>query len=85
MKTASLTLVLCLFFGVAIAEIAECKLISKPADRLACYDNGGPSIAPKQKSGTARTPNGEQGQMIDHLAAENARLDKKISNICRGC
>ncbi|MGB9115570.1 hypothetical protein [Bradyrhizobium sp.] len=27
----------------------------------------------------------QQGQPGDLLAAENARLDAKINNICRGC
>lgn len=84
MKIVVLTLVLCLFSGAGIAK--ECKAISKATDRLACYDKATPpEIAEKQKAEPTKKPSAAQGQYIDKLAVENAHLNKKISNICRGC
>ena len=83
MKITALTLVLCGFPCIAVAQ--ECKAIPKANDRLACYDKINPPIAAKQQSATPKAPSGDQTQTIDALAVENAQLDKKISNICRGC
>jgi hypothetical protein len=85
MKILVLTLVLCSFSGAAIAQTAECRSIPKSSDRLACYDKAAPPIAKQQKSGTAIPPTADQGQFVDRLAVENAQLDAKIKNICRGC
>lgn len=76
------TFALCLISSTGMAE--ECKTISKPSTRLACYDRQFPVTAaekekmPKQKSS-------EQSKNVDRLAEENARLTKRIGNICRGC
>jgi hypothetical protein len=40
---------------------------------------------PASASSTPSTPSTQQGQSGDLLAAEIARLDAKINNICRGC
>lgn len=76
------TFTLCLISSTTLAE--ECRNISKPSTRLACYDRqfpvtlGEKEKAPKQK-------NIEQSKNVDKLAEENARLTKRIGNICRGC
>jgi hypothetical protein len=83
MKSTALILFLCGFSGAALAQ--ECRAIPKASDRLACYDKLDPPNSIKQRSAIPKSPSGDQTQMIDGLAVENARLDKKIGNICRGC
>jgi hypothetical protein len=88
MKSVALLIALCAFCGPAIAQTAECQSIPKASDRLACYDRVMPPTSkakPASASSTPSTPSTQQGQSGDLLAAENARLDAKINNICRGC
>jgi hypothetical protein len=66
---------------VAIAQ-TECSSIPKASDRLACYDKANPPIAVGKP---ARAPLPQQVNSGDALAQENALLDAKIKNICRGC
>lgn len=75
----------CAFCGPAIAQTAECQSIPKASDRLACYDKAMPPMSKAKPASASSTPSTQQGQPGDLLAAENARLDAKINNICRGC
>jgi len=81
----SLIAALCAFCGPAIAQTAECQSIPKASDRLACYDRAMPPMNRAKRASASATPSPQQGQPGDLLAAENARLDAKINNICRGC
>lgn len=69
--------------GPAIA--AECQSIPKASDRLACYDRAAPPINKVKPAAASPASPSQSGQPVDLLAAENARLDAKINNICRGC
>jgi hypothetical protein len=73
---------LCIFSDAAIAQ-TDCQSIPKASARLACYDK----ISPPGALGKPVTPKtaAESGQFVDPLAAENARTDKAVKNICRGC
>ena len=88
MKPVVLLIALCALCGPAIAQTTECQSIPKASDRLACYDR---TLPPKNMakatsaSTTPSTPSTPQGQPGDPLANENARLNAKINNICRGC
>jgi len=62
-------------------QTSECKSIPKASDRLACYDKASRS----KSAGTSQTSSSLPDQAVDPLAAENARWDAKINNICRGC
>jgi hypothetical protein len=70
---------------VSLSEAAigqtECSSVPKASDRLACYDKANPPIAGK----LAKSPTPQQVNNGDALAKENARLDARIKNICRGC
>ena len=83
MKAVALLVVLCTFCGPAIAQTSECQSIPKASDRLACYDKAA-SPAARVKPSAAPAPMAAS-QPGDVLAEENARLDAKIKNICRGC
>jgi hypothetical protein len=85
MKAVALLVVLCTFFGPAIAQASECQSITKSSDRLACYDKAAAPAARVKPSAAAPAPAASTGQAGDLLAEENARLDAKIKNICRGC
>jgi hypothetical protein len=73
---------------VAIAQTPECRLIPKASDRLACYDKAAPPTTARGPA-ASRTPavsdTPGQAPPADGLAVENAKLDAKIKNICRGC
>ena len=76
-------LVACVLCGPAIAQTNECQSIAKASDRLACYDKAAP---PSSRSKPAASPPSAPAREAGGpLAAENARLDAKINNICRGC
>ena len=79
----------------ATAQSSECSTVPKASDRLACYDRATPPTAGKKPdaSKTSASPSQaaagsdsqDQSPLADLLAAENAKLDAKIKNICRGC
>jgi hypothetical protein len=85
MKSVALLVALCAFCGPAIAQTSECQSIPKASDRLACYDKAAPPIGRSKAAATSTATPSQSGQPADLLAAENARLDAKIKNICRGC
>ena len=82
MKFAVL-LVACVLCGPAIAQTNDCQSIAKASERLACYDKAAPPTSRSKPS--ASPPSAPAREAGDPLAAENARLDAKINNICRGC
>jgi hypothetical protein len=85
MRRIGVLVALCAICGPAMAQTSECQSITKASDRLACYDRAMPPL-PKGKAPAASPVSSAQpGQFVDALAAENARLDVKINNICRGC
>jgi hypothetical protein len=85
MKSVALLIALCVYCGPAIAQTSECQSIAKASDRLACYDRAAPPTSRSKPSATPQTSLPQRDQPVDALAAENARLDAKINNICRGC
>ena len=85
MKTVALLIALCTVCGPAIAQASDCQSIPKASDRLACYDKATPPTGKAKPAAATPAPAAQSGQAIDLLAAENARLDAKIKNICRGC
>ncbi len=85
MKSVALLVALLALCGPAIAETAECQSIPKASDRLACYDKAAAPAGRVKPSAVAPAASAQPGQAADLLAEENARLDAKIKNICRGC
>ena len=77
----------------ATAQTTECSTVPKASDRLACYDRamaptaGKKPDASKTSASPSQTASDSEGQgpLADLLAVENAKLDAKIKNICRGC
>jgi hypothetical protein len=85
MKLLALLIAFCALCGPALAQTMECQSIPKASDRLACYDKAMPPMSKAKAAAASSAPSTQQGQPADRLAAENARLDAKIKNICRGC
>ena len=85
MKLIALLVALCAFCEPAIAQTKECQSIPKASDRLDCYDKAAPPTNRAKPAAASPTPSTQRDQATDPLSAENARLDAKINNICRGC
>ena len=89
MKTIALLAFLCTFSEVAFAYIPECKSVPEASDRLACYDKA----VGKSSSKTVTAPHKPAASKFqaakirfsDMLAAENSKLNAKLTTICRGC
>jgi hypothetical protein len=85
MKPVALWVALFVLCGPAIAQAADCQSIPKASDRLACYDKSTPPAGRVSPAAASPASAAQPGQAADLLAEENARLDAKIKNICRGC
>jgi type II secretory pathway component PulM len=85
MKPIALLIAFCVFCQPAIAQTTECQLIPKARDRLACYDKAAPPIGRGKRVAASPAISPQPYQAVDPLSAENARLNAKINNICRGC
>jgi hypothetical protein len=85
MKSVALLAAICVLCGPAIAQTNDCRSIPKASDRLAFYDKAAPPTSRGTPAAASQTPSPKPDQATDPLAAENARLDAKINNICRGC
>jgi hypothetical protein len=83
---------LCTSSQVAFAYTAECKLLPKASDRLACYDKATPPLAVSKSSKIVTAPDKlaaskipEGRRFADMLDVENSKLNAKLKTICRGC
>jgi hypothetical protein len=79
---------ICALSQTAIAQTGECKSISDPGQRLACYDK---AAAPAASSATAKPPprapasKVDTAKYVDTISAEDALMNARLRNICRGC
>ncbi len=75
----------------ADAQAAECKSVTDPALRLACYDKANPPIAtfptPAPKPAPRPVPGAKVDNTgyVDSIGDEDARVNVQLKNICRGC
>ena len=75
----------------AIAQTPDCKSIPDSAARLACYDRVAPSAS--DRSATARTSMAPRSsaapadpkEYVDVISQEDALMNARLKNICRGC
>jgi hypothetical protein len=85
---------ICALSQAAAAQTPDCKSIPDAGARLACYDKVVPAAAP-DKSAAAR-PAGppparasvskiDSGKYVDTIGAEDALMNARLKNICRGC
>jgi hypothetical protein len=75
----------------AIAQTLDCKSISSPAARLACYDKAAPpatasASVPARPKPRAVPPSKVDGTTyVDSLTTEDERVNAQLKHICRGC
>jgi hypothetical protein len=76
------------FAQTAIAQTPNCKSIADSSARLACYDK--PSAAPAAAarplaSVSAPGFKSDTSKYVDTISAEDALMNARLRNICRGC
>jgi hypothetical protein len=89
MKFFAALVAICALCQTAIAQTPDCKSISNPGARLACYDKTAP---PAVASATAKPPlravppsKVDGAKNVDSIGTEDARVNAQLKNICRGC
>ena len=93
MRLFAVAAALCALSQTAFAKTGDCKLIAESAARLACYDKAAPVAAVRPAgaksvaAGPARAPASkvEGAQYVDTISAEDALMNARLKNICRGC
>jgi hypothetical protein len=97
MKLLAALVAICAMSQTAVAQTPECKSIADTGQRLACYDKAAPpsasSAAVKPASSTAAKPppnaapksKVDTAKYVDSISAEDAIMNARLKNICRGC
>jgi hypothetical protein len=75
----------CSVVRTAIAETSDCKSISNHGARLACYDKATPSASVKPALKPLPASNVDGDKYVDKIGAEDALMNARLKNICRGC
>jgi hypothetical protein len=81
MKVIALMIAICALSQAAMAQTPECKSIAARNDRLACYDKAGAPAKTLQPAAVKPDSSG----YVDPISAEDARMNARLKNICRGC
>ncbi|MDB5581858.1 MAG: hypothetical protein JWR80_7034 [Bradyrhizobium sp.] len=90
MKLIAIVAAICALSQTALAQTGDCKGIADATARLACYDKAAPRAA-VDKSGMARplaaipASKADNGKYVDTISAEDALMNARLKNICRGC
>jgi hypothetical protein len=86
MRFIAILVAICALSQAAIAQTPACKSIADSGQRLACYDKATP---PPASPAAARSPapasQAEAGKYVDTISAEDAIMNARLKNICRGC
>jgi hypothetical protein len=85
MRTVAVLIAIGALSQAAIAQTPECKSISVPNDRLACYDRAAPRVKSTLRPAASSTPKPDPSGYVDAISAEDARMNARLKNICRGC
>ena len=79
---------ICALSQTALAQTPDCKSIADSGARLACYDKAAPAAKPAARplaSVSAPPSKIDTGKYIDTISAEDALMNARLRNICRGC
>jgi BRCT domain type II-containing protein len=80
---------ICALSQSASAETLECKSIADTGKRLACYDKAASapasSATAKPTSRAASASKADTAKYVDEISAEDALMNARLKNICRGC
>lgn len=96
MKFFAAMVALCALCQTAIAQTPDCKSISNPGARLACYDKAAPPAVSSETATPRPSPavplskakgdtTKDTTKYVDTIGAEDARVNASLKNICRGC
>ena len=89
MRLFAVLVALCMLSQTAVAQLSECKSIADAGTRLACYDRiatpAPSSAAAKPAMRAAPAPKTDRGAYVDSISAEDALMNARLKNICRGC
>lgn len=87
MKLLVLLAAICAFSQTAAAQTADCKSLSNPDARLACYDKSAPPVAAAGKPASRSLPPSkvDSAKYVDSIGAEDALMNARLKSICRGC
>ena len=73
----------------ALAQTPDCKSMADADARLACYDNKAASVvkpgARPLASMSALGTKTDNGKYADPISAEDALMNARLKNICKGC
>jgi hypothetical protein len=79
MRLFAALVAICTLSQTAIAQTPECKSISDASARLACYDKAA------RASAKAPAAKADSAKYVDTISAEDALMNARLKNICRGC
>ncbi len=88
MRLFSLLVATCALCQTAFAQTPDCKSISEPTARLACYDRGATTVVPVAPGPAARAvppSKVDSNKYVDSISAEDAIMNERMKGICRGC
>jgi hypothetical protein len=92
MRLLAIIVMLCMLPQLAVAQMAECKAITDADTRLACYDRIAKPTAATAKPAAAKPalraaapPKADGTDYVDSISSEDALMNARLRNICRGC
>lgn len=91
MKLIAIVAAVCALSQTALARTGECKLIADAAARLTCYDKASAGSRSGATKPIAAVPaslpvsKSDDGKYVDTISAEDALMNARLRNICRGC
>jgi hypothetical protein len=94
MRFFALLVAICSLSQPAGAQTSNCKSIVDPMARLACYDRAVPAASAEQPVlvkpaalSSAKPANAkvDTEKYVDSIGAEEALVNARLKNICRGC
>ena len=85
MKIVVLLIAICALSQAAIAQVPECRSIAARNERLACYDKAAPASKSTERPAAATAPKADSSKYVDVISAEDALMNARLKNICRGC
>jgi hypothetical protein len=85
MRLFAVLIAICAMSQTAIAQTGDCKSIADTAARLACYDKATPPAAKPAAKAKVPASNVDGAKYVDTISAEDARMNARLKNICKGC
>jgi hypothetical protein len=85
MRVIAPLIAICALSQAAVAETPGCKSITAPGQRLACYDRAATPMKSAERPAASKTPKADPSKYVDTISAEDARMNARLKNICRGC